>query len=144
MEGAGIPALPEGQVGILATVGAEGPVPVPVSALHRLDAERLLVALARRRASLTRLREDPRVGMSLSGPSFSLTLVGRASVLADPLPGAEAVAGILVVVERAWDARGLATEVTAGIDWRWTEEAAAARHAGVLAALADLARTSPG
>lgn len=115
---------------------------MPVSALHRLDARRLLVALARRRASLTRLRGDPRVGMSLSGPSFSLTLVGRASVLADPLPGAEAVAGVLVVVERAWDARGLATEVTAGIDWRWTEKGAAARHEDVLTALAALARAT--
>jgi len=123
-------------VALLATVGAAGPVPIPVSAIRRVDAGRLLVALGRRRATLTRLRAEPRVGLSLSGPAFSMTAVGRARVLADPLPGAEHVVAVLVEISEAWDARGAATEVDAGIAWRWTTPDAADRHALVLDALA--------
>ncbi len=134
-----LPEFPAGQVAVLATVGADGPVPIPVSAIHRVDDHRLLLALGRRRATLTRLRAEPRVGLSLSGPAFSVSAVGRARVVADPLPGAAHVAAVLVQVSAAWDARGAATEVEAGIEWRWTAPDAAGRHAVVLHALSRVA-----
>jgi nitroimidazol reductase NimA-like FMN-containing flavoprotein (pyridoxamine 5'-phosphate oxidase superfamily) len=127
-------------VAVLATVGAGGPVAIPVSAIWRRDAGCVLLALARRRASVDRLRDDPRVALSLNGPGFSVCVEGDARVAADPLPGADAMVAFAVDVRHAWDARGPATEVDAGIRWRWTADDAADRHAGVLAALEALAR----
>lgn len=139
MADAALPALPADLVAILATVGAEGPVAIPVSAIHRGPDGRLLLALARRRAAVARLARDPRASLSLNGPGFSLTLTGEARVAADPLPGAEGMIAYAVEVRRAWDARGPATEIDAGIAWRWTDADAAGRHERVLSALASLA-----
>jgi hypothetical protein len=133
-----IPPLPAGLVAVLATTGAEGPVAIPVSAVWRRDGRCLLLALARRRASVARLRDDPRAGLSLNGPGLSLCVTGAALVVADPLPGAGNMVAFAVHVERAWDARGPATEVDDGIRWRWTDPEAAARHEAVLRALAGL------
>lgn len=135
---ASIPELPRDLVAVLATTGDDGPVAIPVSALHRRDGGCLLLALARRRASVARLRRDPRAALSLSGTGFSLCVEGVADVAADPLPGAESMVAFAVRVRRAWDARGPATEVDAGIRWRWTAADAARRHEAVLDALAAL------
>lgn len=133
-----IPELPEGIVAVLATVGAEGPAAIPVSALLRAGPGRLLFALAHGRGSVARLRDDPRAAISLNGPGMSLCLEGRAEPAADPLPGAEFMVAFELRAERIRDARGPATEVDEGIRWRWTDEGAAARHATVLAALRSL------
>lgn len=143
MEHGAIPGLPRDLVAILATVGAEGPVAIPVSAVHHGGEGRLLLALARRRAAVERLRHDPRAGLSLNGPGFSLSVVGEARVAADPLPGAESMIAYAIHVHRSWDARGPATEIDAGIRWRWTDPEAAERHDTVLAALAALAPLIP-
>lgn len=139
MDDPAIPPLPADLVAILATTGPAGPVAIPVSAIHRRDARCVLVALSRRRATVERLRDDPRAALSLNGPGLSLCVAGEARVAADPLPGAEAMIAYAVVAHRVWDARGPATEVEAGIRWRWTDPEAARRHARVLEALADLA-----
>jgi hypothetical protein len=135
-----IPELPEGIVAVLATVGEAGPVAIPVSALLRSGPDRLLVALARTRASVARLRVDPRAAASLNGPRMSLCVEGVARLAADPLPGAEWMVAFELVARRIRDARGPATEVDEGIRWRWTTEEAAERHAAVMAALAALGR----
>jgi hypothetical protein len=142
MTGAALPDLPDDQVALLATVGAEGPTVIPVSALHRVDERTLLFALKTDRASRKRLRDDARVAISLSGEGFSVSARGRALVAADPLPGAETMTAFRFRIERAWDARGPATEVEEGIRWRWTAATSADRHGIVLAALASLAADS--
>lgn len=139
MDLAPIPALPGDLVAILATIGPAGPVAVPVSAIHRRDERALLVALSHRRATVARLRDDPRAALSLNGSGFSLCVEGVARLAADPLPGAEFMVAFVIEARRAWDARGPVTEIDAGIRWRWTEPEAEDRHARVLAALAGLA-----
>jgi hypothetical protein len=138
-----LPNLPPDQVAVLVTVDDEGPVAIPVSALVRVDSSTLLLALARRRASLTRARRDQRAAISLSGPGFSVCARGEIDVVADPLPGADFMAGLRFATTSAWDARGPATEVDSGIDWHWTDEVAQTRHTQVLAALALLSRQDP-
>lgn len=139
-----LPVLPPGAVAILATVGPAGPVAIPVSAVLRAGPRDLLLGLAGRRGSLVRLRDDPRVAVSLAGPGFCLAVEGRAAVAADPLPGAERMVAVGVRAAVIRDTRGPATEVDAGMRWRWTDEAAGARHRDVMAALERLAaRTMP-
>lgn len=142
VDAAPIPPLPGDLVAILATIGPAGPVAVPVSAIHRRDARSVLVALSRRRATVARLRDDPRAALSLNGAGFSLCVEGDARLAADPLAGADSMVAFLIEARHAWDARGPVTEIDAGIRWRWTEPGAGDRHARVLAALAELAGAS--
>ena len=120
-------------------MGRDGPVVIPVSAVHRHDEAVLVVALRGDRASSARLKHDRRAAVSLNGPGFSICARCRARVLAERLPGAEHMAAFRLDVEHAWDARGPATEVDAGIRWRWTARANAERHELVMNALARLA-----
>ncbi|MGI9539337.1 MAG: pyridoxamine 5'-phosphate oxidase family protein [Miltoncostaeaceae bacterium] len=142
MTGTPLPDLPEDQVALLATLGPEGPTVIPVSALHRVDERTLLFALKADRAGRARLRDDDRAALSLSGAGFSVSARGRATIAADPLPGAEAMVAFRFRVERSWDARGPATEIVEGIRWRWTAAASADHHRAVLEALAALAPDS--
>ena len=134
-----LPEFPPAMVAILATVGPAGPVAIPVSAVVRHGPRALLLGLAARRGSLVRLRHDPRVALSLSGPGFSLAVEGEAAVAADPLPGVERVVAVAVRATGIRDVRGASTEVDAGMLWRWTDDASDARHRAVMAALGRLA-----
>ena len=89
-----LPDWPAGTVCVLATTGADGPHAIPVSTALRAGDGRVVLALAHTRGSLARLRADPRVALTvLAGPDLAFTAHGTAAVVADPLPGAEAVAG---------------------------------------------------
>jgi hypothetical protein len=125
-------------VALLATAGPDGPWVIPVSALRRAGDARLLLALARTRRSLARLRADPRVAVALIGAGFSLTAAGPAAVVAEPLPGAEHMTAVEVRVERLESTLGAQTLVRAGVDWGWRDAESDARHHRVLAALAAL------
>ncbi len=137
-----LPDFPRDMVAILATVGPRGPVAIPVSAVLRSGPRAVLLGLAARRGSLVRLRADPRVALSLSGPGFCLAVEGEAAVAADPLPGVERMVAVAVRAAAIRDARGSFTEVDAGMSWRWTDGASGARHRAVMAALARLADAS--
>lgn len=134
-----LPEFPHDMVAILATVGSGGPSAIPVSAVVRHGPRSLLLGLAARRGSLVRLRADPRVALSLSGPGFCLAVEGEAFVAADPLPGVERMVAVAVRATGIRDVRGAATEVDGGMLWRWTDDAAGARHRAVMAALGRLA-----
>ena len=131
-----IPPLPDGCVGLLATLDASGPAVVPVSALHRTSPRRLLFALAPHRGSLARLRGDPRTALALLGPGMALTVHGRSAVVADPLPGAPFVVALALEADRVTDTAGARTLVLDGVRWAWRDAASAGRHVQVLAALA--------
>ena len=137
-----LPQLPPGTVVILATVGGAGPAAIPVSAVLREGPRALLLGLAARRGSLARLRDEPRVALSVGGPGFCVEVVGEATVAADPLPGAEGMVAVRVRARSVRDVRGPATEVDAGMRWRWTEEGADVRHRVVMAALSRLGGTT--
>ena len=122
-------------MGILATVGPDGPWAIPVSALRRAAEDRVLLALLRSRRSLARLRDDPRVALALIGEGFSLTAHGPALVVAEPLPGAEFMAAVEVRAERLESTLGARTVIHSGIAWGWRDAGSDARHRQVLAAL---------
>lgn len=133
-----LPAFPPGLVATLATVDADGPAAIPVSALHRTADDRVLLALAPHRASLARLRTDPRVALLMVAEGFAVSARGTARVVADPLPGATFVVGVSVGVTEVRDALGERTLVHAGIAWGWRDDGSAARHEAVLRALRGL------
>jgi hypothetical protein len=135
-----LPDWPPGTVAVLATVGA-GPHAVPVSTAVRVGERRVLLALARSRGSLSRLRGNPHVALAVLGEGdVACTLHGRARVLEEELEGAEGVAAVLLEVEHVQDHRRAEFRIDAGVSWRWLDEAAERRDAAVRAALAALSQ----
>jgi hypothetical protein len=130
-----LPLLQQGLVGVLATVGPDGPHAIPVSAMRRLADDALVFALARSRGSLARLRAEPRVAMALVDEGFALTAHGEARVIAEPLPGADFMAAVLLGVRRLEDASGGRTLVHGGVRWSWADDDSARRDRQVLDAL---------
>ena len=134
-----LPDWPAGTVTLLAT-GAGAPHVIPVSAALRAGPARVLLALAPRRASLARLREEPRVALAvLAAGNVALTAEGLASVVAEPLPGAENVVAVELLVDRLQKHGNRHFAVTDGVRWNWTDAESEERDAAVRGALAALA-----
>jgi predicted pyridoxine 5'-phosphate oxidase superfamily flavin-nucleotide-binding protein len=127
-----LPHWPAGTVAILATDDGT-PHAIPVSAVLRGGDRRLLLALAARRGSLARLRERPRVAVALIAPDLAVTAEGTARVIAEPLT--EGTVGIEIDVVEVQDHDRPTFAIEAGVQWRWTDDEAAARDADVRAAL---------
>lgn len=134
-----LPEWPAGTVTFLAT-GAGAPHVIPVSAALRAGDARIVFALAPRRTSLQRLRDTPRVALSiLAAGDIALSAEGDARVVAEPLPGAENVVGVELVVERVHEHGNRHFAITDGVQWHWSDEESKRRDAQVRAALAALA-----
>jgi len=134
-----LPDWPAGTVTLLATA-AGAPHLIPVSAALRAGPERIVLALAPRRESLRRLRDDPRVALAvLAAGDVAFTAEGRAAVVAEPLPGAENVVGVELVVERVQAHGNRHFEITGGVQWHWADAESEERDATVRAALHGLA-----
>lgn len=134
-----LPDWPAGTVALLAT-GAGAPHVIPVSAALRAGPARIVLALAPRRESLRRLREEPRVALALlAAGNVALTAEGLASVVAEPLPGAENVVGVSLAVDHVQDHGNRHFAVTDGVQWHWTDAESEERDAKVRAALQALA-----
>jgi len=134
-----LPAWPPGTVTFLAT-GAGAPHVIPVSAALRAGPARIVFALAPHRASLARLRAEPRVALAiLAAGDVALTAEGHASVVADPLPGAENVVGVELAVERVQEHGNRHFAVTDGVQWHWADAESERRDSAVRAALGALA-----
>ena len=139
MTDATLPDWPAGTVCVLATTGAGGPHAIPVSTALRAGDDRIVLALARSRGSLERLRADPRVALTvMAGPDVAFTAHGAATVVADPLPGAEAVTGVEIRVDALRRHERPTFAIEAGVVWRWTDPEAHTRDGVVHAALIDL------
>ncbi len=125
---------------ILST-GAGAPPALPVSPGRRVDDRTVLLALARRRESLFRLREDARCALTLlTDGDVAVTAHCMATVVQEPLSISDRVAAVRLDVQWMQDHGQPRFEVQAGVQWRWTDEAAEARDAEIRAALAELAR----
>lgn len=134
-------ALPEwtpGTVAVLST-GAGHPHAIPVSTGVRAGDRRLLLALAGRRESLARLREDPRCAVTILAEGVAATALGRATIVADPLPESEKVVAVAIDVEAIQDHGQPRFAMDAAVAWHWTDAEAEARDAEVRAGLARLA-----
>ena len=136
---AALPAWTPGTVAILST-GAGAPHAIPVSTGVRAGDRRVLVALARRRESLARLREDPRCALTiLAGGDVAVTVHARASVVEDPMEVSDRVAAIALDVERIQDHGQPRFAIDDGVRWRWTDPEAQERDAQIRTALERLA-----
>ena len=136
---AALPDWPAGTVCVLATSGAGGPHAIPVSTALRAGDGRIVLALARSRGSLERLRADPRVALTVvAGPDVAFTAHGTAAVIADPLQGAEAVTGVEIRVDAVHRHERPTFAIDAAVAWRWTDPEALTRDGVVRAALLDL------
>ena len=133
-----LPHWPPGTVCILAT-GGEGPHAIPVSTAVRASDQRIVLALGARRGSLERLREDPRVALTvLAAGDVAFTAHGTAQVVADPLPGLGGVVGIEISVERVSSHKRPTFSITDGVAWGWVDDEARERDAAVRIALLEL------
>jgi hypothetical protein len=131
-----LPSWPPGTVAILVTAG-DPPHAIPVSAVLRAGPDRILLGLARRRESLTRLRRDPRVTVAVCAPDVALSADGTATVVDERLT--EAVVAIAVHVHTVHDHRRPTFALHAGVAWEWTDEDAERADGEVRAALLRLA-----
>ena len=126
-----LPAWPVGTVAVLST-GAGEPHAIPVSTAVRRGPREIALALALRRESLARLREDPRCAVTvLAAGNLALTAVGRA-VVEDEGPR---VAIVRVDVSEIFDHGQDTFVIDDGVQWRWTDPDAERNDAEVRARL---------
>jgi hypothetical protein len=131
-----LPRWPRGTVAILVTGGGR-PHAIPVSAAVRAGPDRVLLGLARTRASLRRLRDDPRVSLVVCAEGVAFSADGRASVIDEALT--EHVVAVAVEVEQVHDHLRPTFALDGGVSWHWTDEDAAGADEVVYAALCRLA-----
>jgi len=127
-----LPSWPAGTVAVLST-GAGEPHAIPVSTAVRRGPRELALALALRRGSLARLREDPRVAVTfLAAGNLAFTAIGRAAVEEE----GDRVAVVRVEVARIQDHGRDTFVIEDGVQWRWTDPEAERTDAEVRARLA--------
>ena len=138
-----LPEWEDGTVAILST-GGGAPHAIPVSTGVRAGPGAVLIALARRRESLARLRTDPHVALTLmTAGDVAVTAHCRARVVADPMAISDRVAAVRLDVERVQDHGQPRFVIDAGVRWHWTEDAARERDDEIRAALRELAVSPP-
>ena len=134
-----LPGWEPGTVAILST-GAGAPHAIPVSTGVVAGPRLVLIALARRRESLARLREDPRAALTvMAAGDIAITAHARAEIVADPMAISDRVAAVALHVEHIQDHGQPRFVIEEGVRWRWTDAQADARDAEIRAALIVLA-----
>jgi flavin reductase (DIM6/NTAB) family NADH-FMN oxidoreductase RutF len=135
--------LPEWEPGTVAVLssGAGRPHAIPVSTAVRIGPRTVMFALALRRESLARLRQDPRCALTvMAGGNLALTAHGRATIVDDPMVVSRGVAAVRVEVEAIQDHSQDRFEIDASVRWRWTDAEAEQRDREIHAALLRLAQ----
>jgi flavin reductase (DIM6/NTAB) family NADH-FMN oxidoreductase RutF len=133
--------LPEWRPGTVAVLssGAGPPHAIPISTAVRVGPRTVVFALALRRESLTRLRQDPRCALTvMAGGNVAFTAHGRATIVEEPMVVADGVAAVRLDVEAIQDHGQDRFEIEAGVRWRWTDREAERRDHEIRAALARL------
>lgn len=134
-----LPAWTPGTVAVLST-GAGWPHAIPVSTGVRAGDRRVVLALARRRESLARLREDGRCALTiLAGGDVAITALARATIAEEPMAVSDRVAAVVLDVDEVQDHGQPRFEILDGVRWRWTDPEAEARDAQIRAALLAIA-----
>jgi hypothetical protein len=127
-------------VAVLST-GAGPPHAIPISTAVRAGARTVVLALALRRESLARLRDDPRCALTvIAGGDVAFTAHGRATVVEEVLAEFDGVTAVRIDVDAIQDHGQDTFMIEAGVRWRWTDRDAERRDADIRAALARLAR----
>jgi pyridoxamine 5'-phosphate oxidase-like protein len=134
-----LPDWPRGTAAVLST-GGDAPHAIPVSTAVRAGSRRVLLALARRRGSLARLREDPRCALTvLAAGDLAFTAHGRATVVQDPMEVADGVVAVAIDVDAVHSHDDPRFVIEVGVRWRWVDPEAAERDAAIHEALRALA-----
>jgi hypothetical protein len=131
--------LPHWEPGTPAVLATGGPHAIPVSTATRAGERRIVFALARRRDTLARLRDDPAAALCILGEGVAFTAEGTVRVLREELEASPHVAALELEVARLQDhlADGR-TAMEDGARWSFTSDDARAADAGVRAQLAGL------
>jgi Pyridoxamine 5'-phosphate oxidase len=133
-----LPAWAPGTVAILST-GAGAPHAIPVSTAVRTGTRTVALALALRRESLARLREDPRCALTLlAGGDLAFTAHGRATIVEEPMAVSDRVAAVRIDVESIQDHGQDSFEIDDGVRWHWTDAEAERLDREIRAALSGL------
>jgi hypothetical protein len=136
-------ALPEwrsGTVAVLST-GAGPPHAIPVSTAVRTGPRTIVLALARRRESLARVREDPCCAVTvMAGGDVAFTAHGRATIVEEPMSVSDRVTAIRIDVEAIQNHSQDSFEIDDGVRWHWTDPEAEQRDAEIAAALSRIAQ----
>jgi hypothetical protein len=133
-----LPQWEPGTVAVLATAG-DPPHAIPVSTAVRLGPRRAALALARSRASLARLRADPRCALTmLTTGDVAFTAHARATIAQEPMAVAESVVAVVLEVDDVQDHADARFTIERGVAWRWVDAEAAERDAAIRAALAEI------
>lgn len=123
---------------MLSTAG-DDPHAIPISTAVRVADDLVLVALATRRESLTRLRTDPRAALTLLAEAdVAITAHCRARILADPMTISDRLCAVALDVLRVQDHGQSRFRIDAGVRWHWTDEQARQRDNEVRRALSEL------
>ena len=135
-----LPDWSAGTVAILST-GAGPPHGIPVSTALRAGPRTVLLALALRRNSLARMREEPRCALTiLDGRDLAFTAHAVATIVEEPMAVSDRVAAVRLDVETIQDHGQPRFTIDAGVRWRWTDPEAERADAAIRAALAALAQ----
>jgi len=114
-----LPEWPEKTIAVLSTQNEEVHA-IPITAPLRIGDRQILLRLKRCRESLTRLREHPKVALTIFGKgNLAFTARGPARVVQEPMLGAPMFAAIAIDVENIDDhrQRDLVVESGASLDW---------------------------
>ena len=123
-----LPDWPEGTVAVLSTAG---PHAIPVSTATRSGDDTIHLALAHRRDSLARLRDEPRCALTVIAADIAVTVYATASVVEE----GERVTYVRLDVHAVQDHDQPTFTIEDGVRWRWTDAEAEAGDAEVRAAL---------
>ena len=112
-----LPDWPEGTVAVLSTAG---PHAIPVSTATRSGDATVHLALAHRRDSLARLRDEPRCALTILAAGVAVTAYATASVVGE----GERVAYVRLDVDEVQDHDQPTFAIDEGVRWHWTDAGA--------------------
>jgi Pyridoxamine 5'-phosphate oxidase len=117
-----LPEWPDRTIAVLSTQNEEVHA-IPITAPLRIGDRQILLRLKRCRESLARLREHPKVALTIFAKgNLAFTARGPARVVQEPMLGAPMFAAVAIDVENIDDHRQRDLVVDSGVSLDWTNE----------------------
>lgn len=117
-----LPEWPEKTIAVLSTQNEEVHA-IPITAPLRTGDRQILLRLKRCRESLARLREHPKVALTIFAKgNLAFTARGPARVVQEPMLGAPMFAAVAIDVENIDDHRQRELAVDSGVSLDWANE----------------------
>ena len=117
-----LPEWPDKTIAVLSTQNEEVHA-IPITAPLRIGDRQILLRLKRCRDSLARLREHPKVALTIFAKgNLAFTARGPARVVQEPMLGAPMFAAVAIDVENIDDHRQRDFTVDSGVSLDWTND----------------------